>query len=134
MKVRPARPEDLEAIRAILEHPVSRAFAPDHTEMIDADLATCYVAESSEGVVGFCRFEPIEQDSYQLHILVHPEHHGKGHGSRLLETILARRPVGTKVTVAVAPHNGASLAFFMEHGFSHVGRTDTADMLERTLA
>ncbi|MCK9361060.1 GNAT family N-acetyltransferase [Patescibacteria group bacterium] len=129
MRVRPAQARDSEAIRDILDHPISRAFSPESAHQA-TESAICYVIESEDRVLGFCRFDPHEDGGYELSMLVHPEHHNKGFGSFLLDGSLKELSSGTRIRVEVVPNNGAALAFLMGRGFTHIGRTEHADVLE----
>lgn len=145
MKVRPATREDALAILAIRNHPVSRTFSYEqneiseeaHVEWFERNYApetgnVCHVIETEHGVVGYCRLDRRE-GHYRVSIAVHPERHGRGLGSKLLTTVLKSLPLGTRLVAEVLPNNSASLAFFLKHGFAHIGRTETEDVLERVL-
>ncbi len=130
MRVRPAQAGDREAIQDILDHPVSRAFAPENAQP-PVESGICYVIEAEDEVLGFCRLDPHEDGSYRVYVLVHPEHHNKGLGSSLLDGAMKGLSAGTRLTAEVLPNNGAALAFLTGQGFTHIGRTEHADILER---
>ncbi|MCC6563917.1 GNAT family N-acetyltransferase, partial [Candidatus Uhrbacteria bacterium] len=123
---------DSEAIRGILDHPISRAFSPETAHQV-TESAICYVIESEDRVLGFCRLDPHEDGGYRLSMLVHPEHHNKGFGSSLLDESLKELPPGTRLRAEVVPNNSAALAFLVGKGFAHIGRTEHADILERII-
>lgn len=143
MNVRPASREDALAILAIRNHPVSRAFsyqneeipAEEHVAWFERQYFSgqdhrCYVLETQDGVVGYCRFDRLD-GHFRISIAVHPEHQGKGFGSHLITGSIKHMPEGTRLKAEVLPNNSASLAFFIKHGFSHIGRTENEDVLER---
>lgn len=143
MNVRPATKDDALAVLAIRNHPVSRSFSYSQDEIDEAEHVAwfertyapetgnaCRVIETDEGVAGYCRLDR-RDGYYRVSIAVHPERHGKGLGSELLLSALDALPKGTRVLAEVLSNNGASLAFFLKHGFAHVGRTEVEDVLER---
>jgi L-amino acid N-acyltransferase YncA len=143
MEIRPAGREDVLAILEIRNHPVSRAFsyqsepidAEQHISWFDRQYLSggdnhCFVLETPEGVVGYCRLDKLD-GLYRVSIAIHPERQGRGLGSALLLGIMKNMPAGTRLKAEVLSNNSASLAFFLKHGFEHIGRTDDEDLLER---
>lgn len=86
MSLRAARPEDAAAIAAI--HPLAAFVPPVHTpeeilvftrERLMIENAV-WVADTGNQVVGYIAFN----DEWVVHLFVHPDHQGKGHGAALL--------------------------------------------------
>ena len=93
MSLRRARPEDAEAIAAI--HRLAAFVPPVHTpeeilsfarERLMVENAT-WVAEADGEVVGYIAFN----EEWVVHLFVHPDHQGRGHGPALLDHAMADR-------------------------------------------
>jgi ribosomal protein S18 acetylase RimI-like enzyme len=85
------------------------------------------VAES-ERIVGFVATSGARLDQ----LFVEPEYQGRGIGTRLLTTALARMP--PSVTLTVFADNGPARRFYQRHGFRKVGQflNETENAIELT--
>lgn len=123
--VRPARPEDQEAILAISRQIwEGEDYVP---QVLDRWLAEggLLVAELGGAVVGFAKTTELAPGELWLEGLrVHPEHQGKGVAKALaqaqLREALARRP--RAIRLATVEANAASLHIAGELGFREVAR------------
>jgi ribosomal protein S18 acetylase RimI-like enzyme len=88
------------------------------------------VAETEEGLTGFCCVFPHHSpaDGHLLDNLhVHPDHHGRGVGKRLMQRAAERlleAKYGGKIFLWVLTTNTASIGFY-EHLGGRTGRTET---------
>jgi ribosomal protein S18 acetylase RimI-like enzyme len=73
------------------------------------------VAED-DGIVGFVATAGARLDQ----LFVEPAHQGRGIGTKLLTTALARMP--PSVTLTVFADNGPARRFYQRHGFRKVGQ------------
>lgn len=124
VRLRRARPEDLEAVaaieRAAFPVPWSRAL---FEKELEHDWSTLLVAESGGEVAGFIVFWIIQDEVHLLDMAVHPGHRQAGLGRRLLRGCLeAGRTAGARiVTLEVRPSNDAARHLYGAHGFQTVG-------------
>jgi GNAT superfamily N-acetyltransferase len=137
MEVRLARPEDAEAVADVFipsfesltflpmlhSHEEHRAFIRG---VIDRD--EVWIAEENGHVVGMA----VLTDEMLDHFYVHPEAHGRGAGSALLEQAKARRPGG--FTFWVFQQNEQARRFYEQRGCRLVRLTDGSGNEEKTPA
>ncbi|MFG2881126.1 GNAT family N-acetyltransferase [Streptomyces sp. NPDC048297] len=137
--VRPARPDDVEAVRAIRNHAVEHSTAlwtqtPQSAVEGAAWLAahlergSAFVAEVEGEVAGFAVYGPWRQlDGYrhtvENSVYVRTDRHGLGIGSVLLEALIASaREAGHHVMIAgIEAGNAASIRLHERFGFDVVG-------------
>lgn len=110
MTVRPARPEDRDAVLALLV-----------AAGLPADLdAPTWVAEGDGGVVACARLHPLPDGAAELAgVAVAPGLRGRGVGARLVQELLRHAPPRT-YALALAP------GFFERHGFCRLPQVPEA--------
>ena len=139
--VRLAQPEDVPAITAIYQHYVLTHTAtfevdpPDSAEMasrmqrlVSAGLPYV-VAQQGEHVIGYSYAGPYRTRAAYRHtvensVYLHPDHTGRGIGSRLLDELIRRcTEAGYREMVAIIgdSENIASMRMHAKAGFTHVG-------------
>jgi GNAT superfamily N-acetyltransferase len=127
MEVRPAGAEDAEAVAEVFTASFeSLTFLPmlhsheEHRAFIRGvlDRDEVWVAEENGRVVGMAALT----DEMLDHFYVHPEAHGRGAGSALLEQAKARRPDG--FTFWVFQQNAHARSFYERRGCRLVRLTD----------
>ncbi len=139
MSVRPARAEDVEAIRAIRNHAVEHSTAlwtrtPQTAAQGVAWLAahlergSAFVAEAGGEVAGLAVYGPWrELDGYrhtvENSVYVREDRHGLGIGSALLTALIAAaREAGHHVMIAgIEAGNTPSIRLHERFGFQHAG-------------
>lgn len=139
MAVRPARPGDGEAIRAIRNHAVEHSTAlwtqtpqspAEAVSWLAAHLerGSAFVAEADGEVAGFAVYGPWRAlDGYRHtvedSVYVREGRHGLGIGSALLDALIdAAREAGHHVMIAgIEAGNASSVRLHERFGFQHVG-------------
>lgn len=137
--VRPARPGDAEAIRAIRNHAIEHSTAlwtqtqqspTEGAVWLAAHLkrGSALVAETEGEVAGFAVYGPWRKlDGYRHSVedsvYVREDRHGLGIGSALLAALIASaREAGHHVVIAdIEAENTASIRLHERFGFHHVG-------------
>ncbi|MFC9927904.1 GNAT family N-acetyltransferase [Streptomyces sp. NPDC127190] len=137
--VRPARPGDVEAVRAIRNHAIEHSTAlwtqtpqtsAEAVAWLAAHLArgSAFVAETGGEVAGFAVYGPWRPlDGYrhtvENSVYVREGRHGLGIGSALLAAVVAAaRDAGHHVMIAgIEAGNTASIRLHERFGFQHAG-------------
>jgi ribosomal protein S18 acetylase RimI-like enzyme len=148
-EIRPADPDDAEAIqqlgRAAWHAAYDDVFGPDRVDRVvsqwwgveslrgaaAADERTFLVAETDR-LVGVAEAGPDTSHDGAYHLgrlYVHPEHWGKGVGTRLLDELRGRIPDATgRLRLVVLAENPVGVSFYESYGFDRVdsraGETD----------
>ena len=147
MTVRPAGPDDIDAVRRVAE----RSWAVDYPDILsqetaeaaagewygadslaavlDAERTLLSVIEADDRVVGFAHatWNDDEGEGYILRLYVHPDHRGAGHGRELLaatRTALADRGVD-RVNAMVLAANDNGNEFYEQFGFERADESET---------
>lgn len=138
--IRAADRRDAEAINAIQNHYVVHSTATFLTEPLTLDDRLAWldrrgpahpviVAESAGNVVGWGALEvfrprPAYRHTAEFSLYVHPGHHRRGIGRRLLEELVARaRSAGHHALVGgCCSESAAVIALLEASGFAHVAR------------
>jgi RimJ/RimL family protein N-acetyltransferase len=133
--LRRAREEDLEAMHAVLSHPVAMRYwsSLPHRElaetrewlgnMIGADpaLSDDYLIEHEGRVIGKVGCYRLPEIGY----ILHPEHWGRGLATEALTAaipcLFERHPIPT-LRADIDPRNAGSIALLMKLGFVEAGR------------
>lgn len=124
-RIRRAGDEDLDGLLALDE-----AAFPPHWRMPAADLrralrrAAGFTVLELDGTIRACQITTRDQSEAHLsRLAVHPEHQGKGLGSRMLADAIHRCEMRgfTSLTVNTQGHNRRSLHLYRRFGFRHTG-------------
>lgn len=139
MRIRPARPEDAEAIAEVYNHAVLHTTATFDTEPVTPESRREWlarrnpehpviVAEDDGAVVGWAALSPWSdrcayRTSVELSVYVTPGHHRRGIGRTLAEHLLALAPsLGAHAVLArICTENEASIALVERLGFEPCG-------------
>jgi ribosomal-protein-alanine N-acetyltransferase len=122
--LRPMREEDLDAVLDI----ELRAYPFPWTRGIFQDcLRANYPAWvlHREGVmIGYGMLSMAADEAHVLNVCAAPEEQGRGHGRRLLRTLLqqARTRGAQRVFLEVRPSNTGAIALYHAEGFNEIGR------------
>jgi ribosomal-protein-alanine N-acetyltransferase len=122
--LRPMREEDLDAVLDI----ELRAYPFPWTRGIFQDcLRSNYPAWvlHREGVmIGYGMLSMAADEAHVLNVCAAPEEQGRGHGRRLLRTLLqqARTRGAQRVFLEVRPSNTGAIALYHAEGFNEIGR------------
>ncbi len=144
MTVRPAGPDDIDAVRRVAE----RSWATDYpdilsretaeaaaeewydadslAEELDAERTLLSVAEN-EAVVGFVHATWNDDEGYILRLYVHPDRRGEGFGRELLtetRAALADRGVD-RLNAMVLAANDSGNEFYERFGFERADESET---------
>ncbi|WP_031523299.1 GNAT family N-acetyltransferase [Streptomyces sp. NRRL F-5123] len=137
--VRPAIPQDAEAVRSIRNRAIEHSTALwTNTPLSGADGAawlaphlrrgSAFTAEASGEVVGFAVYGPWRHSDGYCHtvedsVYVDDGEHRRGIGSALLGTLIdAARHAGHRIVIAdIEAGNTASIKLHERFGFEHVG-------------
>jgi putative acetyltransferase len=129
MPLRSAQPVDALAVARIFQR--ARAHSLPYLPVLhdDAEDRAYFagvverqeVTLSEDGGVAVA-FVALDRDELD-HLYVHPEHHRRGHGAKLLAHAQARRD---HIELWVFQRNHGAIAFYEAHGFAIVESTDGA--------
>jgi ribosomal protein S18 acetylase RimI-like enzyme len=142
--VRPARPEDAAAIRAVGRAAWHAAYDPIHgpgtvAELFDSwwsvedlregandpDRILLVAAEDGDvcGMVDALP-DPEREGVFRVaRLYVHPDSWGEGHGTRLVDGLRERLPEGAgRLRLAVLAENDTGTSFYESYGFERVDR------------
>ena len=122
--LRPMRESDLDAVIAI----EIRAYAFPWTRGIFRDCLhaghAMWVLESGGVLIGYGVLNGAAGEAHVLNLCIAPEAEGRGHGRRLLRTLLraARGDNAMRVFLEVRPSNPRAIALYLDEGFYEIGR------------
>jgi len=145
MTVRPADPDDIDAVKRVAE----RSWTADYPDILsretaeaaaeewygadslaaelDAERTLLSVVEADDRVVGFAHATWNDDEGYILRLYVHPDHRGAGHGRELLaatRTALADRGVDRVSAMVLAANDGGN-EFYERFGFERADESET---------
>lgn len=118
------RDEDLDVVLAI----ELRAYAFPWTRGIFEDCLRAtypaWVLVDGDDVVGYGVLSVAAGEAHVLNVCVDPRAQGRGHGRRLLRSLLqqARARGAQRLFLEVRPSNHAALALYDAEGFNEIGR------------
>jgi ribosomal-protein-alanine N-acetyltransferase len=122
--LRPMREDDLDAVMQI----EARAYPFPWTRGIFRDCLRAgypaWVLDEDGVLAGYGLLSIAAGEAHILNVCAAPEAQGKGHGRRLVRTLLqqARGRGAQRVFLEVRPSNKAAIALYHAQGFNEIGR------------
>jgi ribosomal-protein-alanine N-acetyltransferase len=122
--LRPMREADLDAVLAI----ELRAYPFPWTRGIFRDCLLAdypaWVLEQGGRIIGYGVLSLAADEAHVLNVCAAPEVQGRGHGRRLLRSLLkiARARGAQRVFLEVRPSNTHAIALYHDEGFNEIGR------------
>ncbi len=122
--LRPMREEDLDAVLEI----ELRAYPFPWTRGIFQDCLRAsypaWVLHREGAMIGYGMLSMAADEAHVLNVCAAPEEQGRGHGRRLLRTLLqqARARGAQRVFLEVRPSNTGAIALYHAEGFNEIGR------------
>ena len=122
--LRPMREDDLDAVMQI----EARAYPFPWTRGIFRDCLRAgypaWVLDEDGMLAGYGLLSIAAGEAHILNVCAAPEAQGKGHGRRLVRTLLqqARGRGAQRVFLEVRPSNKAAIALYHAQGFNEIGR------------
>jgi ribosomal-protein-alanine N-acetyltransferase len=122
--LRPMRESDLDAVLAI----EVRAYPFPWTRGIFRDCLLAdypaWVLEQGGRIIGYGVLSLAGDEAHVLNVCAAPEVQGRGHGRRLLRSLLkiARARGAQRVFLEVRPSNAHAIALYHDEGFNEIGR------------
>ncbi len=122
--LRPMREEDLDAVLDI----ELRAYPFPWTRGIFQDCLRAnypaWVLHREGAMIGYGMLSLAADEAHVLNVCAAPEEQGRGHGRRLLRTLLlqARTRGAQRVFLEVRPSNTGAIALYHAEGFNEIGR------------
>jgi ribosomal-protein-alanine N-acetyltransferase len=83
-----------------------------------------WVLERDGAILGYFLMSLAAGEAHVLNIAVAPEQQGRGHGRRMLRSLvhLARARGAQRIFLEVRPSNGGAIALYHREGFNEIGR------------
>ena len=139
-----AQEEDAAAVWKIRYHPLVNQTAlqgqpvalPEHRQWfrkryLDIPNNVCLVFKRGGKVLGYCRLDENEANTFTVSIAVHPDYHRQGLGQLLLTAALREGHSPKKFLAHIKKNNPSSLLFFQRNGFVVMSEADSAYTLVR---
>lgn len=125
MTLQPAKPADLDSVRALLTD-----LDLPHEDLAPSHLNDFLVARRGDQIIGVVGLERYNDVALLRSLAVQPEHRGQGHGSRLTEAVeeSARKRNVTDVYLLTT----TAADFFAERGYSEFDREDLPHAIQQT--
>ncbi len=122
--LRPMREADLDVVMEIERR--SYPFPWSHGIFCDCLRADypCWVLHDGDCVIGYGVLSVAAGEAHVLNVCVDPQRQGRGHGRRLLRSLLrlARGHGAQRVFLEVRPSNPQAIALYFDEGFNEIGR------------
>ena len=122
--LRPLREDDLDAVMAIergaYPFPWTRGIFED---CLRASYPA-WVLQAGDDVIGYGVLSVAAGEAHVLNVCVDPAAQGRGHGRRLLRTLVrqARAAGAQRLFLEVRPSNRVAIALYDAEGFNEIGR------------
>lgn len=122
--LRPMREADVDAVfdveRRAYEFPWTAGIFRD---CLRADYMA-WVLERDGAILGYFLMSLAAGEAHVLNIAVAPQHQGRGHGRRMLRSLvhLARARAAQRIFLEVRPSNRGAIALYHREGFNEIGR------------
>lgn len=123
-EMRPLRVEEVPQVAAL----EARAYEFPWSETIFRDCLragyNCWVLVSDAVIMGYGVLSVAAGEAHVLNVCVAPEHHGQGHGRRLMRRLidLARWHRAERIFLEVRPSNPRAIQLYHTLGFNEIGR------------
>ena len=122
LRVRPASPEDIEAVSGIEESCFKDPYpAYFIAQLFEANPDTFLVASVDGIVVGYAVVDRWIDHNHLVSIAVRPQNRRKGVGSRLLIALEERMETGRPVKLEVRKSNLAASELYRKYGYKETG-------------
>lgn len=122
--------EDSKRIWEIRNHPLARENSGNSEEIpfekhdqwfenkyFKNGKSVCFILETEENIVGYCRFDADEEKRYTISIAVDYDYQGKGLGRLLLSESLKKLTKNKEILATVKKRNPASIKLFQKNNF-----------------
>jgi ribosomal-protein-alanine N-acetyltransferase len=122
--LRSMREADVEAVHAVERRAYEFPWTPGiFRDCLRADYMA-WVLELDGAVVGYFLMSLAAGEAHVLNICVAPEQQGRGHGRRMLRSLLqlARSRGAQRVFLEVRPSNAGAISLYDREGFNEIGR------------
>lgn len=122
--LRPMREDDLDAVMAVERRAYPFPWTPGiFRDCIRAGYPAWLLYEGAQ-VIGYAVLSIAAGEAHLLNLCVDPSAQGRGHGRRLLQTVLrlAQGQGAQRVFLEVRPSNPAAIALYHAQGFNEIGR------------
>jgi ribosomal-protein-alanine N-acetyltransferase len=122
--LRPMREADLDVVMEIER----RAYPFPWTHGIFRDCLradySCWVLHEGACLIGYGVLSVAAGEAHVLNVCIDPQRQGRGHGRRLLRSLLrlARGHGAQRVFLEVRPSNPQAIALYFDEGFNEIGR------------
>ncbi|WP_428243133.1 ribosomal protein S18-alanine N-acetyltransferase [Gynuella sp.] len=122
MKIRFARPEDLQALVSLDEDHDFPWGGQNITSSIDGTRKTLCLTVDDQ-ITGFLAYSLIQDQLDILHVAIASEYQGRGYGRRLLNFLLTDigLSAGTEVFLEVRVSNTPAICLYQSMGFNEIG-------------
>jgi ribosomal-protein-alanine N-acetyltransferase len=122
-QVRPMRQHDIEIVADIEKRAYPFPWSPGIFRDCLRAGHQCWVLEAGTKLLGYGVLSAAAGEAHLLNLCIAPEHHGHGHGRRLLRRMidLARWHGAAQVFLEVRPSNPHAIALYEAEGFNQIG-------------
>ena len=144
VRIRPVRPGDYPAIRAIYQAGIDTGMATFETEAPEWRIWNrkfpppfrLVALDDNRIIAGWAALSPVSsrrvyRGVQEVSIYIHPDYYGRGFGRYLLDELIRRSEAGGVWTLqaVIFPENAASLHLHRSMGFRDVGRRERIGQL-----
>ncbi|MCD9032228.1 ribosomal protein S18-alanine N-acetyltransferase [Luteimonas sp. Y-2-2-4F] len=123
-RLRPMREDDLDAVMAVERQAYPFPWTPGIFRDCLRAGYPAWLLQEGDAVIGYGVLSLAADEAHVLNVCVAPAAQGRGHGRRLLRSLLgiARGHGAMRVFLEVRPSNPGAIALYHDEGFNEIGR------------